>query len=43
MDGWIGWGGVLLDGVAALGFDGDLAFGFGVNDFAAGLAAAPVP
>jgi hypothetical protein len=43
VDGWVGGGSFLLDGVAALGLDGDFTFGFGVDDFAARLAAGPVP
>lgn len=43
VDGWVGRGGVLLDGVAALGFDGDFALGFGFDDLAAWLAGTPRP
>jgi hypothetical protein len=35
--------GVLLDGVALVGFDGDFALFLDFGDGAAGLAAAPVP
>ncbi len=43
MDSWVGGRSVLFDGVAALGFDGEFAFGFGFNHFAAWLSASPVP
>jgi len=43
VDGWVGGSALALDGVAALGVDGDLAFGFLLDEFAARVGAAVLP